>query len=60
MSIQTQHDDATQALLKVSLAWLGAALGRITLQDVVLALTGIYTAAQLFVLVRDKIWKGKQ
>lgn len=34
------------ALLKLLLAWLGYAVGYITLQQIVLALTGVYTMLQ--------------
>lgn len=43
------------AMAKVSLAWIGALVGSITLQQIVLVLTAIYTAVQLYVLVRDKL-----
>jgi len=43
------------AMAKVAVAWMGALVGSITLQQVVLVLTAIYTAVQLYVLVRDKL-----
>lgn len=42
------------AILKMVLAWLGYVVGSITLQQVVLALTGLYTALQIYLLIRDR------
>jgi len=47
-------------MLKVLIAWTGAVWGAITLQHVVLGLTAIYTAVQLYVLIRDKIIRDKR
>ncbi|HET8695752.1 MAG TPA: hypothetical protein VFM33_13855 [Aquabacterium sp.] len=52
-----QHPGA--ALLKLLLAWLGYAVGSITLQQIVLALTGVYTLLQIYLLVRDKIIRDR-
>lgn len=43
------------AFFKMALAWLGYVVGSITLQQVVLFLTGLYTALQIYLLVRDRI-----
>jgi len=43
------------AFFKMALAWLGYVVGYITLQQVVLFLTGLYTALQIYLLVRDRI-----
>lgn len=43
------------AVFKLALAWLGYAVGSITMQGLVLTLTAIYTALQIYLLVRDKI-----
>lgn len=48
------------AVLKMALAWLGYVIGSITLQQVVLALTGIYTALQIYLLIRDRIILDKE
>ena len=47
--------DAPMAVLKLVVAWLGYVIGAITLQQVVLALTGLYTALQIYLLIRDRI-----
>lgn len=54
------QDDTLPAMIKVLIAWTGAVWGAITLQHVVLLLTAVYTAIQLYVLVRDKIIRDKQ
>lgn len=53
-------NDAVPAMFKVLLAWAGAVWGSLTLQGLVLTLTAIYTAVQLYVLVRDKIIRDKR
>lgn len=53
--MNTDHSDTSPALFKLLIAWTGALIGSITLQHIVLVLTGIYTAVQLYVLIRDKI-----
>ena len=52
-------DSATPALIKVLIAWAGTAVGSITMQGIILALTGLYTGLQLYILVRDKIVRDK-
>jgi len=50
------HDhDTNTAVLKVLVAWVGTVFGGITLSGLVLSLTAIYTALQIYILVRDKI-----
>lgn len=58
MQSANQEEGAT-AMLKVLIAWLGTVLGSITLQQIVLTLTLIYTALQVYVLVRDKIVRDR-
>lgn len=53
MSLFESHDGG--AVARMGLAWAGAVLGAITLQQVVLCLTGVYTLIQIYVLVRDKL-----
>ena len=53
--MNTDHSDTAPAMFKLMIAWAGALIGSITLQHIVLVLTGIYTAVQLYILVRDKI-----
>ena len=48
------------AFFKMALAWLGYVVGYITLQQVVLFLTGLYTALQIYLLVRDRIIRDKE
>lgn len=45
------------AVIKMAVAWLGYVVGSITLQQVVLFLTGLYTALQIYLLVRDRIMR---
>ena len=42
-------------LLKLALIWAGTIIGSITLQEVVLALTGVFTLLQIAKLVRDEL-----
>lgn len=53
MSLFETHSDG--APLRLAVAWLGAVLGSVTLQQVVLLLTAVYTAIQIYLLVRDKV-----
>lgn len=43
------------SLFKLALIWAGTIIGTVTLQQVVLALTAIFTALQIAKLVRDEI-----
>lgn len=54
--IMNDHDTA---FWKVAIAWLGTVFGCVTLSGTVLTLTALFTALQIYVLVRDKIWKKK-
>ena len=61
-SMNIEPTEATHpgaALFKILVAWLGYVVGSITLQQVVLALTGVYTLLQIFLLVRDKIIRDR-
>lgn len=51
--------DSGPALLKLLLAWALTILGNITLQQVATALAIVYTAIQIYILVRDKIVRDK-
>ena len=55
MTEHLTHED----FWKLALAWAGATLGGITLSGVVLSLTGLYTALQIYILFRDKIWRHR-
>lgn len=55
-----QHSDTAPAMLKILIAWLGTAWGAITMQDVVFALTAVYTVIQIYILVRDKIVRHRK
>lgn len=46
------------SLIKVLIAWVGAVYGALTLSQLVLFATLVYTVLQIVVLIR-KIWKGK-
>lgn len=57
-----RHDptaDSGPALLKLLLAWALTILGNITLQQVATTLAIVYTAIQIYILVRDKIVRDK-
>ncbi len=49
--MNTDHD-THMAWLKVAVAWIGAAVGGLTLSTIVLILTAGFTALQIYVLVR--------
>ncbi len=49
--------DTNVAFLKLALIWFGTMVGGITLSGIVLGLTGVFTALQIYILVRDKIWR---
>lgn len=48
-------NDTLEAILKVAISWIGAMWGVLTLQNLVLVLTAVYTAINLYVVVRDRI-----
>lgn len=52
-----QNDDSAARL---AVAWLSMIFGQITLSRVALALTVVYTALQIYVLIRDKILQRKR
>lgn len=57
-----KHDtatDAAPALYKLIVAWALTLFGNITLQQVATALAIVYTAIQIYILVRDKIVRDK-
>jgi hypothetical protein len=53
-----KQDSILSAAGKVAVAWAGGILG-MKLSDWVLAVTLIYTVAQLFFLLRDKWWRER-
>lgn len=55
MDADTPTTHPEMAVLRIMVAWLGYVVGSITLQQVVLFLTGLYTALQIYLLVRDRI-----
>lgn len=55
----THDNDAAPAFFKVLIAWAGAIWGTVTMQEIVLFLTAIYTLVQIYVLVRDKIVRDR-
>ena len=55
--MSTDHDTNT-ATLKMVLAWIGMAVGGITLSDIALTTTILFTVLQIFVLLR-KLWRGQ-
>jgi hypothetical protein len=46
--------------MRLFVIWAGTIWGLVTLQGVVLTLTALFTALQIYVLVRDKIWKPRK
>lgn len=48
------------ALFKALLMWVGALIGSITMSQLVLFATLIYTGLQTYVLIRDKIVSRKE
>jgi len=53
--MDNQHD-TNVATIKILIAWIGVAVGSISLSDLVLTATLIYTLLQIFMLIR-KLWK---
>lgn len=55
MNMNNQHD-TNVATMKILIAWIGAAVGSISLSDLVLTATLIFTVLQIVVLIR-KLWR---
>ena len=47
-------------IFKVALAWVGGAVGSLTLSSAVLMTTLLYTLVQTFFLLRDKWWRERK
>lgn len=45
--------------LRLAVIWFGTVLGTLELQPIVLAITGLFTALQIYILLRDKIFNRK-
>lgn len=56
----THDNEAAPAFFKVLIAWAGAIWGAVTMQEIVLFLTAVYTVIQIFILVRDKIVRDRK
>lgn len=54
------HDDGWTVTAKVAIAWLGTMFGSVTLSDLVLSLTAIYTILNSYFLIRDKWWRDSK
>lgn len=52
--------EISSALIKVLVAWIGTMFGGITLSNLVLFATLIYTILMIYVLVRDRILSNKK
>lgn len=50
-----QHD-TNVATVKILIAWIGTAVGSVSLSDLVLSATLLYTVQQIFMLLR-KLWR---
>lgn len=44
--------DTNMIWLKVAIAWAGAVVGGLTLSTIVLGLTAVFTALQIYILIR--------
>lgn len=55
--IGTDHDTA-MATVKLIIVWVGTMVGGITLSDMVLTATLIFTLLQIFMLLR-RLWNGQ-
>ena len=61
-------NDHVMESIKVSIAWVGGLIGTLlakvaaylTLSNVVLSATLVYTVLQIFILARDKIFRRRQ
>ncbi|MGL4640965.1 MAG: hypothetical protein ACRCVX_14685 [Shewanella sp.] len=49
-----------QIVAKVLTSWVGAVWGGITLNNIVLCATAVYTVLQIYLLVRDKICRKRR
>jgi len=49
------EDNLMAIALKLGVAWVGAVLGAVTLQHIVMLATLIYTLLQIYLLWRDRI-----
>lgn len=56
----THDNEAATAFFKVLIAWAGAIWGTVTMQEIVLFLTAVYTVIQIFILIRDKIVRDRK
>lgn len=45
--------------LKVFVAWIGTVYGSISLNDLVLIATLVFTVAQIFFTIRDRWWRDR-
>lgn len=50
-----RNGEAWSAVAKIAIAWIGGLIGHLTLSDLVMGMTFVFTTLQTFVLVRDKI-----
>lgn len=57
--MQNNDQETAFGLAKAALAWIGAAVGSLTLSKLVLFATLVFTSLQTYVLVRDKIVRRK-
>jgi hypothetical protein len=54
MNHQTETAGQLPEMLRFIMIWIATIYGSITLQQIVLLLTGIYTILQIVILIRDK------
>jgi hypothetical protein len=53
-------DSPTQPIMKLAIAWVATVTSSVTLQDVMIACTIIYTILQVYILLRDKVFKKRK
>lgn len=53
------HDGVLMGLVKLTIAWVTVLYGVVTIQNVALFLASIFSALQIYILLRDKIFSRK-
>lgn len=57
MNDHLSHNQAS--VLSIMIAWIGAILSAFTLSHFVMIMTVIYTSLQIFILLRDNVFRKK-
>lgn len=53
-------DSPTPPIMKLAVAWVATITSSVTLQDVMIIFTIIYTVLQVYLLLRDKVFKKRK